>query len=194
MAQLGITFSRWFVSTLIIIVAGIPLSLAIGGFSNLRRVAMPMIILSFSVPVIVFYPVFVFWGYDEASYVIPAVIGAFPPLYIAVVRSMENTGRRYYKIGRSFSYSKQKIIRKIMLPAVILDIFGGLRTSLNAILVIVVTIEMISTSSGIGSEIQNMFSRFMVSDMLAAVMVTAAFGLILNFSFSLAVKKMWVIR
>jgi NitT/TauT family transport system permease protein len=86
--------------------------------------------------------------------------------------------------------SRWHVFKDIMLMESLPQTFVGLRTGVSMALVIVIVAEMfIGSETGLGHRIIDAQQLFNIKDMYASILITGAFGYLLNLGFLLIEKR-----
>jgi sulfonate transport system permease protein len=104
-----------------------------------------------SVPSYAWVPLFILWfGIFETSKILLIALGAFFPLYLALVSSIRGVDRKLVEVALVNGFSGWNLARKIFLPASLPAIFVGLRQSLGLAWMFVVAAEFMGATHGLG--------------------------------------------
>jgi len=75
-------------------------------------------------------------------------------------------------VARAFGASGLTVFRKVMLPAMLFTLVGGLRTGLALTVIGVIVGEVLGSKAGMGSLINHAYGLFRTADYVALVVVT----------------------
>jgi sulfonate transport system permease protein len=104
-----------------------------------------------SVPSYAWVPLFILWfGIFETSKVLLIALGAFFPVYLALVSSIRSVDRKLVEVGLVNGFKGWSLARRIFLPASLPAIFVGLRQSLGLAWMFVVAAEFMGATHGLG--------------------------------------------
>jgi sulfonate transport system permease protein len=125
---------------------------AISGYSILvRRFIDPSLQALRAIPSIAWVPLFILWlGIFEASKVTLIAVGVFFPVYLGVMGAVMSVDRKIVEVGRAFRLSGVKMVRRILLPAVLPAYIIALRSGLGLGWMFVVAAEFMGASEGLG--------------------------------------------
>ncbi|MDO9411507.1 MAG: ABC transporter permease [Pseudolabrys sp.] len=125
---------------------------AITGYSMLvRRFIDPSLQALRAIPSIAWVPLFILWlGIFEASKVTLIAVGVFFPVYLGVMAAVMSVDRKIVEVGRAFRLSGFKMVRRILLPAVLPAYITALRSGLGLGWMFVVAAEFMGASEGLG--------------------------------------------
>jgi NitT/TauT family transport system permease protein len=115
-----------------------------------------------------------FFGLDAASKIAFGFLLGFFPITLAVLAGIRQVNAQLITVARAFGASGLTVFRKVMLPAMLFTLVGGLRTGLALTVIGVVVGEVLGSKSGIGSLINHAYGLFRTADYIALVVVTLA--------------------
>ena len=157
------------------IAAGIGGGAALGLNRLVGRAYGPILAALYAVPAVVWYPsLMLFFGLDAASKIAFGFLLGFFPITLAVLAGIRQVNAQLITVARAFGASGLTVFRKVMLPAMLFTLVGGLRTGLALTVIGVVVGEVLGSKSGIGSLINHAYGLFRTADYIALVVVTLA--------------------
>jgi NitT/TauT family transport system permease protein len=158
---------------LLAIAAGLACGFALGFHRMVGRAYGPLIAALYAVPAVVWYPsLMLFFGLDAASKIAFGFLLGFFPITLAVLAGIRQVNPQLVTVARAFGASAPTIFRKIMLPAMLFTLVGGLRTGLALVVIGVVVGEILGSKAGMGSLINHAYGLFRTADYVALVVVT----------------------
>jgi sulfonate transport system permease protein len=160
-AELAATgeLQRHALATLTRVAAGFGLGVAIGtvlgaitGYSSLiSRLLDPTLQALRAIPSIAWVPLFILWlGIFEASKITLIAVGVFFPVYLGVMGAVMSADRKIVEVGRAFRLTGPRMVRRILLPAVLPAYVIALRSGLGLGWMFVVAAEFMGASEGLG--------------------------------------------
>jgi sulfonate transport system permease protein len=125
---------------------------AVTGYSRfLSRLLDPTLQALRAIPSIAWVPLFILWlGIFEASKVTLIAVGVFFPVYLGVMGAVASVDRKIVEVGRVFRLSGPRMVRRILLPAVLPSYVIALRSGLGLGWMFVVAAEFMGASQGLG--------------------------------------------
>ena len=103
------------------------------------------------IPVIAWIPIVILWlGIDETSKVAIISIGSFWAVFVSVVQAIRHVDPKYIEVARVLGKGRGNIIRGVILPAALPEIFTGVRIGIDVAWRSVIAAEMIAASAGVG--------------------------------------------
>ncbi len=104
-----------------------------------------------SMPVLGLIPLAILWfGIGEEVKIILVAVGTAFPVYINTHAAIRGIDPRYVDLARTVRLSKAALVRRVVLPGALPGFFVGLRFSVTIAWLVLVVVEQINASSGIG--------------------------------------------
>ncbi|WP_158277201.1 ABC transporter permease [Serinibacter arcticus] len=176
-ANLGASLGRWLLGFAIGGLLGLLAGAATGLSRPAERLLDPTLQMFRTVPIMGLVPLFIIWfGLGEVPKVILIAFATFFQMYIQVYSGIRNIDRKLIEVGRMYDLSTAAMIRRIMIPAALPSILQGVRLGLGIAWLALVIAELTGANSGIGFWMQQGREFFRVDIVLAALVVFAAVG------------------
>jgi ABC-type nitrate/sulfonate/bicarbonate transport system permease component len=155
------------------IAAGIGVGAALGLNRVIGRTYGPILAALYAVPAVVWYPsLMLFFGLDAASKIAFGFLLGFFPIALAVLAGIRQVNAQLVTVARAFGASGLTVFRKVMLPAMLFTLVGGLRTGLALTVIGVIVGEVLGSKAGMGSLINHAYGLFRTADYVALVVIT----------------------
>lgn len=181
LSELGSSLYRMAMGYAIAAVLGISLGLLMGYYRFFYGLMEPLVELLLPIPTPAYIPIAIlFLGLDTEMKVFLIGIATFFPVLLNTVAGVRQVERVQIDTGRTFGLGSRQIVRQIVLPSALPNIFTGLRVSLGIGLIMVVISEMVAANSGIGYFILQAQRSFRVPEMYAGIFTLAVVGYLLN--------------
>ena len=104
-----------------------------------------------SLPSLAWVPLFLLWfGIGETSKVLLIAFGAFFPVYLNLSSGLRAIDVRWLEVAQLFGYRGWRLVRHVLLPAVLPSYVTGLRSGLGLAWMFVVAAELMGASRGLG--------------------------------------------
>jgi len=182
--ELASSLGRMAMGYVIAALLGISLGLLMGYYRFFHGLLEPLVELLRPVPTPAYIPIAIlFLGLDTEMKVFLIFIATFFPVLLNTVAGVRQVERVQIDTGRTFGLGSAQIVRQIVLPSALPNIFTGLRVSLGIGLIMVVISEMVAANSGIGYFILQAQRSFRVPEMYAGIFTLALVGYLLNVLF-----------
>ena len=153
-------------------VSGIGVGLALGLNKRLAAVLDPFIIAFYSLPKIALAPLFILWfGVGLLSKVVLATFVVFFLVFYNTYAGTLAVEQELVDVLRLMGASRWQIVRKVILPSVLLWIFTGMKISVPYALIGAVVGEMMASNKGLGYLIQASAGQYDTGGVFAALFV-----------------------
>jgi taurine transport system permease protein len=164
--HLGVSLKRLVIAVVIAVLSAVPLGLASGYNASIRAVLDPVIEFFRPLPPLAYYTLIVLWmGIDDRSKITLLALAAFAPIYVSCSSAIPKVNRRYIDTARSLGASAGQVFFLVSFPAVLPDVFTGIRTAVGVAYTTLVAAEMVAAVSGIGWLVLDA-SRYLRSDII----------------------------
>lgn len=172
-ASLLLTLREILVAYGLAIVAGLGGGFALGLNRLAGRAYGPLLAALYAVPAVVWYPsLMLFFGLDAASKIAFGFLLGFFPITLAVLAGVRQVNPNLIAVARAFGARPAAIFLKVMVPAMLFTLVGGLRTGLALSVIGVIVGEILGAKSGMGSLVNHAYGLFRTADYVALVAVT----------------------
>ena len=176
-AQVGATLSRMFVGSAIGIIGGLACGLAMGAFDSLQRSLEPIISALNATPKLALLPMLMLiTGMGETARLVPIALTSFIILAMHGLDAVRGVNPAYVELARNYGAGRRAMLRRVYLPASLPQIFTGLRLALGRALVITISVELVSSTNGLGSMIWMAWQTFSTEKLYIGVFTAAAWG------------------
>lgn len=179
--HLWVSVRRILLSSGIAILIGIPLGIAIALVPFLRAALGPAITFLRQLPPLAYFSLLIIWfGIDETPKLVLLVIAAMPPIIVATASGIESVHRDYINGARSLGAGNMALIRFVLLPSALPDIFTGIRLGIGVAYTSVVAAETVNGVPGLGGMIRDA-QRYNQTDLvILGILVLGTTGLVLE--------------
>jgi len=167
---------------LLAVVCAIPLGLWMGRVSAVYTTLNPVFQMLRPISPIAWIPLAILWfGVGNASPIFLIFIAAVFPMIVQTAAGVHTIEQRYLRAAENFGVTRLKLLRQVVLPAVLPEIIVGMRISLGVAWLVVVAAEMIALRSGLGYLImdsRNAGNRYDL--VVAGMIIIGVIGLLLD--------------
>ena len=160
------------------------------GFDRLSGdVLEPMIVSLYAVPKLTLYPILLLaFGLGLSAKVAFGVIHGVIPIILFTLSAVQNTKPILVKTGRVLNLSRSQMVRWILFPAAIPEIFTGLRVGFALTLIGSLLAEMFASQRGLGYLLMNGIGLHNVELIMSVTLIIVVFAFAVS-SFLLYVDK-----
>jgi NitT/TauT family transport system permease protein len=172
-ASLLLTLREIVVAYAMAIAAGLGFGFVLGLNRVAGRAYGPVVGALYAVPAVVWYPsLMLFFGLGAASKIAFGFLLGFFPITLAVLAGIRQVNPHMIAVARAFGARPPVVFAKVMLPAMLFTLVGGLRTGLALTVIGVIVGEVLGSREGMGTLINHAYGLFRTSDYVALVLVT----------------------
>ena len=166
--HLGVTLARVAAAFLLAMAFGVALGIAMGRSKPLDRVLDGWLILFLNLPALVTIILcYVWFGLIEAAAVAAVAINKIPNVVVTVREGARALDPSYLEMARSFRLGRLQTLRRVVLPQLTPFIVAAARSGLALIWKIVLVVELLGRSDGVGFQLSIFFQLFDVAGILA---------------------------
>lgn len=160
---------------------GLAVGLAMGAMPRLRTVLDPVIAAIHPLPKVALLPLFlVLFGFGETARLLPVALVAFFPMAIASATAVRSIDPLLWDVARNYGAGPGMRLRRIILPGARPALLTGLRLSLNVAIVVMISVEMLSGTDGLGAAIWQAWQTMRIEQLYGTLAVIAVSGILLN--------------
>jgi len=158
----------------------------IGGYFISRstwriRVFEPLLSAIYSVPLILFLPLYVLWfGLGPASKIALGASISFFPVVLNTVAGFGHVDRTLVTAARAMGASDVQLFRFVLLPAAFPVILAGMRLGFTVALLSIIGSEALASLAGLGHHIVELSENMEMPGMFAYIAFVVAIAAILN--------------
>jgi ABC-type nitrate/sulfonate/bicarbonate transport system permease component len=159
---------------------GLLIAILLDVSSWMRRAIYPLLVISQTIPMIALAPLLLIWiGPDIRSKLIVVIIYCFFPIAVAVADGLASVEPELINLLRSMKATRWQILWMVRLPAAMPSFFSGLRIAATYSVVGAIFGEYVGAEKGLGIYMQRATNSFAISQVFAAIVVTAVLSLLL---------------
>jgi sulfonate transport system permease protein len=90
------------------------------------------------------------FGLDETLKLIIIAKASFVPTVFATSQAIRNVPQHYLEAGRVLRLRRRTWLTKLLIPATLPTVFGGLRMALSSAWIALIVVEMLAATEGVG--------------------------------------------
>mgnify|MGYP001218806621 CR=1 FL=1 len=164
--HIATSMRRLFLALALAFVTAVPLGILCGRYRWLRAIFDPFIEFYRPLPPLAYYTLLILWfGITDVSKVILLFLGAFAPLFITAVFSVQRLSKDRINGAKSLGASGWRMYVFVIFPSVLPELLTGLRTAVGVSYATLVAAEMVAAVSGVGWMVLDA-SKFLRSDIM----------------------------
>lgn len=175
--QIGITLERILLGSFGAFVIAVVLGIAAARNRILEAFFEPGIILGLNIPGLVWALLCVIWfGVSWRTPVVALALGVAPALTVSVIQGMRAVDYSLIEMVHVFRIGTWARIRHLWLPAMLPFLLSGARVGFSLAWKVIVLVEILGLSNGVGYQLNSEFSEQNVAGVLAWTIV---FGIVM---------------
>ncbi len=166
--HLGITLARVAASFVIAMVFGAAIGIAMGRVKVVDRFFDSWLVLFLNIPALVTIVLaYVWFGLVESAAIAAVAVNKIPNVAVTLREGARALDRDYMEMAEVFRLGQWRILRRVVLPQLYPFIVAAARSGLALIWKIVLVVELLGRSNGVGFQIHLFFQLFDVPSILA---------------------------
>lgn len=174
-ANLGITLLRIAAAFALSMVLGTALGVAMGRLPRLDRVLDVWLTGLLNLPALVLTVlIYVWFGLSEFSAILAVTLNKLPTTAVTLRQGARALDPGLLEMARVFRFPRGRVLRHVVLPQLAPYLFAAARSGLALIWKVVLVVELLGRSNGVGFQIEVYFQLFDVTDILAYTIAFSA--------------------
>lgn len=158
---------------------GFLLGVAMGRSERLRNTVDPIIAAFHPIPKIAILPlVMIFFGIGETSRLTVIALAAFFPMLISTLAGVRQIPSIHFEVASNCGAGRFDLLRRVILPASLPAVLGGLRIALNTALLVTIAVEIVSAERGLGALIWLAWEVLRIEQLYATLALISMLGII----------------
>jgi taurine transport system permease protein len=183
----GWSLLRVFAAFALACVTAIPVGIAMGVSRIARGIFDPPIEFYRPLPPLAYLPLIVIWfGIEETAKIVLIYLACFAPLAMAARAGVTSVMIEQINAAYSLGASKWQVIRHVVIPAALPEIFTGMRIAIGFGWTTLVAAEMVAATAGLGQMVLNA-SNFLRTDVV--IMGIVVIGVV-AYAFDLLMRRL----
>lgn len=172
---------RFVIGYLIAVVTAVTAGLLLGRSTVLWQIIDPIVQLLRPISPVAWSPfVVLVFGIGSAPAIVIIFIAAFFPILLTTVNGVRNVESHYIKLAENLQFNKFEMYQKIIFPAALPSIMGGLHIAIGTAWIFLVAGEMVGAQSGLGYLIVDARNMLHLPNVLAGIVVIGVCGFLLD--------------
>jgi len=173
--HLGVTLARVAAAFVIAMAVGSAIGIVMGRSRTIDVLFDSWLVLLLNLPALVIIVLaYVWFGLTEAAAIGAVAVNKIPAVAVTLREGARALDRRYAEMADSFRIGRWRTLRHVVLPQLYPYLFAAARSGLALVWKIVLIVELLGRSDGVGFQIQVFFQLFDVTRILAYAIAFAA--------------------
>jgi NitT/TauT family transport system permease protein len=171
-SDLAITFSRMLGAFALAMVVGIAFGSALGTVGWFARTFDLWVTIAASIPSLLYIVVIYLWlGLNDTAAIIGAALIVAPSVTFNVWQAMKTLDPGLSEMARAFGVPRWTIFRRVLLPQTVPFLFAAARLGLALTWKIIIFVELLGRSSGVGYRIEHWYQLFNMKRVLSSALL-----------------------
>jgi ABC-type nitrate/sulfonate/bicarbonate transport system permease component len=180
-ASIIATMRRVVVGFGLAIAVGVPLGIVAGAWRVLDAAAAPVALFGRNVPVAALIPLTILWfGIDETQKVMFIFIACVPFVYSDAVGAVISVPDRYVETAETLGASAFQIVRKVLVPLALPNIYGSLRSLFGMAFGYIMLAELINAEHGLGYLLSTSQRRGLSEHIILILLIIGALAFLID--------------
>lgn len=172
-------------------VGGLIIGLAMGNVRAVRFGLGPLVSATYPMPKIAILPLLlVLLGIGDASKIALIAIGVFFMVALNTLSGVLYSNPVHHDVARAFGFSRRLYYRYVVIPSAMPSILTGIRLGIGQALILVVSVEFVSSNDGLGYFIWNAWQILDVPRMFVGLAVVLVLGALAAWLGDLAERRL----
>ena len=168
----AITLKRVVISFFIAMLIGSFFGIMMGRKEKLNTFLDDWLVLGLNVPALVIIILsYVWFGLNEIAAILAVSLNKIPMVAVIMREGSRSIEQDYMDVGKFYKLTKKKLFMKVILPQLYPYILSSARSGLSLIWKIVLVVELLGRSDGVGFKLYGFFQFFDISGILAYTLV-----------------------
>jgi ABC-type nitrate/sulfonate/bicarbonate transport system permease component len=179
--HLGVTLLRVAAAFAIAMLIGTAIGIVMGRYRRLDAGLDGALILGLNIPALVTTILCYIWfGLTEVAAVTAVALNKIPTVVVTVREGARAVDRKLLQVADAFVLPAQLKLRKVYLPQLYPYLMAAARSGLALIWKIVLVVELLGRSNGVGFQLSTFFQFFDITSILAYTLAFAAVVLLIE--------------
>lgn len=166
--HVAITLSRVLVSFALAMIIGSAIGMGLGLAARADRFFDPWLTLFLNIPALVTIILCYIWfGLTEAAAILAVALNKIPNVAVTMREGARDLERSYMDLAQIYRFGALKTLRHVILPQLAPFFAASARSGLALIWKIVLVVELLGRSNGVGFQLNLFFQLFDVTSILA---------------------------
>ena len=181
--HIAVTLARVAVSFTIAMLIGTAIGIAMGRSRKLDRFFDSWLILFLNVPAVVSTILcYVWFGLVEPAAIAAVAVNKIPNVIVTLREGARALNPEFAEMAQVYRLGRAKTLRHVILPELYPFILAAARSGLALVWKIVLVVELLGRSNGVGFQIYSAFQNFAVDEILAYTIAFVAVIQVIEFA------------
>lgn len=185
-----ITLRRVILSFIIAMIIGTALGIVMGRKEKINTFLDDWLVLGLNIPALVIIILsYVWFGLNEIAAVLAVSLNKIPMVAVIMREGTRSIDNKYVEVGKFYNVGNKKLFMQVILPQLYPYLMSSARSGLSLIWKIVLVVELLGRSNGVGFKLYGFFQFFDISGILAYTLTFVIIIIIFEFIFLRPIEK-----
>lgn len=181
--NLGMTLMRVIAAFFVAMSIGSAIGILLGMSPSANRIADPWLILLLNIPALVIIVLAYIWfGLNESAAIGAVALNKIPNVIVTLREGARALNPEFAEMARVYRFSAWKKLRHVVIPQLQPFFAAATRSGISLIWKIVLIVELLGRSNGVGFQIHIYFQLFDVATILAYTLSFVAVMLVIEYA------------
>lgn len=181
----GLTLIRYICGVLLGVFAGVCCGLLMGLSTPGRRALEPFVAGIYSTPKLTLLPLLMLlMGIGEAPKITLIALVGFIFLSTQTLDAIRGVKAGHVEMARNYGAGRWSLVRRVYLPSALPQIFTGIRIAFARSLVVAISLELVSGTSGLGGLIWMAWETLATERLYVGIFLAASLGFLMHRGFN----------
>ncbi len=181
LGHLGITLTRVALSFIAAMLIGTVIGIIMGHWRSIDLLFDAWLVIGLNIPALVTIILCYLWiGLTDLAAIVAVAINKIPTVVVMVREGSRAVDRELLAVARVFRLNRRRTLFKVYLPQLYPYLMAGARSGLSLIWKIVLVVELLGRSDGIGFQLGIFFQFFDITGIIAYTVVFATVVLLVE--------------
>lgn len=173
--HLGVTLGRVVLSFALALAIGAAFGVALGHWRRLDLLLDGWLVLGLNIPALVTIILcYVWFGLNDVAAVVAVALNKIPTVIVVVREGARAVDRNLMQVARAYRLPRWRVLTRVYLPQLYPWLLAAARSGLSLIWKIVLVVELLGRSNGVGFQLNVFFQMFDIAGILAYTLAFAA--------------------
>lgn len=179
--NLGATLARVAVSFVVAMLIGTAIGIFMGQYDRADLSLDGLLVLGLNIPALVTIILCYMWfGLNEVAAIVAVVANKVPIVVVTVREGARAVDPKLLAVAQAYRLSRRRTLMRVYLPQLYPYLIAAARNGLALIWKIVLVVELLGLSSGVGFKLYTFFQFFDITDILAYTLAFAVVVLLVE--------------
>lgn len=179
--NLGVTLARVAVSFVVAMLIGTAIGIFMGRYNGADLSLDGLLVLGLNIPALVTIILCYMWfGLNEVAAIVAVVVNKVPIVVVTVREGARAVDPKLLAVAQAYRLSRRRTLLRVYLPQLYPYLMAAARNGLALIWKIVLVVELLGLSSGVGFKLYTFFQFFDITDILAYTLAFAVVVLLVE--------------